>query len=88
MERQAGYILLSNDSDRPDKKSWPQYSKWQTPANSDMETTPLQEGGVLNISFLYYSFEIALYSYKNDCKHEFASYYLSISIPFWLIFEP
>lgn len=60
----------------------------KTPANSDMETTPLQEGGVLNISFLYYSFEIALYSYKNDCKHEFASYYLSISIPFWLIFEP
>lgn len=42
------------------------------PANSDLERTPLQEWGVLNINFLYFSVKIALCCYENDGK-QFAS---------------
>lgn len=58
-----------------DQKRNPSFStaNGKIPANSDMERTPLQEWGMLNINFLYYSFEIVLSCYKNDHKHQFAS---------------
>lgn len=69
VERQTGYIVLSNATNGQMWNLGLSTANGKIPINSVMERTPLQDWGVLNINFLYYSLEIALYCYKNDRKH-------------------